>query len=242
MAPATMHALRRSQAQDEEEVTEKEEENRRAEGREALSRAVAMAVELSHRPHPVHGDRIKSKFWATADESDQDDGPDPSTPEFIQEAVDAGFTCDQLAKAEHVLHSGKTPSSDDLFQKQLLSGCYTGNSLGKHGKVHCRNLGFRRQEHLGILLRRLFSGISVFVVDRGRYDLRGHLRGRFRRSQKNFQILLNPQKKFPILFFRLYHEVRPRSRLRRFQPRLSAPGLVWGRKQISGVMGLTIKF
>lgn len=81
-----------------------------------------------------------------------------------------------------------------VFQKQLLSGCYTGNSLGKHGKVHCRNLEFRRQEHLGILLRRLFSGISVFVVDRG------HLRDRFRRSQKKFQILLNPQKKLPILF------------------------------------------
>ena len=132
LAPATMHALRRSQAQDEEEVTEKEEENRRAEGREALSRAVAMAVELSHRPHPVHGDRIKSKFWATADESDQDDRSDPSTPEFIQEAVDAGFTCDQLAKAEHVLHSGKTPSSDDLrLPKTIIAGMLHRKFVGE---------------------------------------------------------------------------------------------------------------
>jgi len=136
LAPATMHALRRSQAQDEEEVTEKDEENRRTEEREALSRAVAMAMELSHRPHPVHGDRIKSKFWATADESDQDDGPDPSTPEFIQEAVDAGFTCDQLAKAEHVLHSDKTPSSDDLrLPKTIIVGMlhrkFVGGSMAR---------------------------------------------------------------------------------------------------------------
>lgn len=38
----------------------------------------------------------------------------PATSEFIKDALDAGFTLDQLSRTERVLDSGKSPLSGDL--------------------------------------------------------------------------------------------------------------------------------
>ena len=39
---------------------------------------------------------------------------EPSTPEFIKEALEAGFTLELLSRAENAFNSGSTPSSSDL--------------------------------------------------------------------------------------------------------------------------------
>jgi len=39
---------------------------------------------------------------------------EPSTPEFIKEALEAGFTLELLSRAENTFNSGSTPSSSDL--------------------------------------------------------------------------------------------------------------------------------
>ena len=93
-----------------------EADRRRKEGREALSRVVALAAEASRRPSPVHGVQlnvepsepspIRSKFWAVGEETDESESDEPeeprtpSTPEFIKAAIDAGFTTEQLYRAE----------------------------------------------------------------------------------------------------------------------------------------------
>jgi len=80
----------------------------------ALSRAVALAVETSGRPKPVHGvEAIASKFWSSGD-SDSESSVDEdflveensiSTSEFISEAAAAGFTVQNLQQAEQELSS-----------------------------------------------------------------------------------------------------------------------------------------
>ena len=80
----------------------------------ALSRAVALAVETSGRPKPVHGvEAIASKFWSSGD-SDSESAVDEdflveensiSTSEFISEAAAAGFTVQNLQQAEQELSS-----------------------------------------------------------------------------------------------------------------------------------------
>jgi hypothetical protein len=132
--------------------TEGDEDRRCKEGREALSRAVALATEACRRPKPVHGNQcavalsspaqaIPSKFWAQDgfDDSDEEDleiTQSPSTPEFIGEALDAGFTIDQLARAEKALVSGNSSSSSDrhlpssvvtkLVQRKLVGAPWQG--------------------------------------------------------------------------------------------------------------------
>jgi hypothetical protein len=99
------------------------DDRRCAEGRAAIARAVDLAVEASRRPKPVHGVRekptpIATKFWSHSGGSDSDVSVDDdlSTPEFINRAASAGFTLDQLYKAEKVLDSGNSdPRSSDIF-------------------------------------------------------------------------------------------------------------------------------
>jgi len=108
---------------------EGDEDQRRKEGREALSSFVAMAAEVSRRPTPVHGVQkaspLKSKFWASGGDSDEseEDEPkvhSPSTLEFVKEALDAGFTIDQLATAEQVLDTGKASLPRDLLLPRAI--------------------------------------------------------------------------------------------------------------------------
>jgi hypothetical protein len=88
-----------------------------------------MAVEASRRPKPVHAVQdssgaISSKFWAQPgdQENSDEEEPEPSTPEFIKEAAQAGFSLDQLIRAEQSLNSGKTSTSEDLrLPKAILS-------------------------------------------------------------------------------------------------------------------------
>jgi hypothetical protein len=88
-----------------------------------------MAVEVSRRPKPVHAVQdssgaISSKFWAQPgdQENSDEEEPEPSTPEFIKEAAQAGFSMDQLIRAEQSLNSGKTSTSEDLrLPKAILS-------------------------------------------------------------------------------------------------------------------------
>lgn len=88
---------------------------------------MALAEDACRWPKPVHGQwandasparAIPSKFWAHDGEDESDDEAlvekqSPSTPEFIVEALDAGFTVDQLARAEKALASSNVPSSGD---------------------------------------------------------------------------------------------------------------------------------
>lgn len=120
LAPATRRALRPATTASEsgEEEADEDDERLCAEGREALSRAVALAAEFSQRPKPIHGvelvGAIPSKFWAKPGEQEDsvvedDDLSEPSTPQFISQALDAGFTIDELSRAEKALDSGTVP-------------------------------------------------------------------------------------------------------------------------------------
>lgn len=130
LAPVVKRALRPSvsQAEDGDSEDEGDEDWRRRCGREALSREVALAAASSSRPAPVHGvEPLKSKFWALGDNSDESDddeaGPataTPSTPVFINEALDAGFTIEQLAMAEHALDSGISSSPNALRLPKVI--------------------------------------------------------------------------------------------------------------------------
>jgi hypothetical protein len=120
LAPPIKRALWPSPSQVEVGDAIGDEEWRRVEGREALSRTVAWAAEACRRPSPVHGvSPIRSKFWAGGEDS-EDDEPDvptaqsPSTPEFVKDAMDAGFTIGQLIKAKQVLSSGKSSTTDNV--------------------------------------------------------------------------------------------------------------------------------
>lgn len=113
---------------DREEVADVE--RRRAEGREALSQVVTLAADSVQRPKPVHAvlqgaSPLKSKFWAQSSDPDLTDSEDedPSTPDFIDQATRAGFTLDQLCKAEKALESGNSNpcSSDVRLAKSIVS-------------------------------------------------------------------------------------------------------------------------
>jgi len=79
-------------------ATDEADKWKRAKGHEELSRAVSLAVEASHRPKPIHGAPLKSKFWVRDDSESEDDELAISMPEtpsmqvFINEALQAGFT------------------------------------------------------------------------------------------------------------------------------------------------------
>jgi len=128
LAPATQQALRPSSlsvVSDDEDV---DEDRQCAEGRAAcLSRVVSLAVEASRRPKPIHvvpdqAEAIQSKFWAQPGVQDDLDDDEPSTPEFINEAEEAGFSFDQLLRAERALHSGNEPRSTDIrLSKHIVS-------------------------------------------------------------------------------------------------------------------------
>ena len=121
LAPGVLPSLRQNIGNGEEEE-EAEVEHRRADGRAALSRVVQLAAEATQRPKPVHAvqDRaspINSKLWAQSGDSDSEVSEDeePSTPDFIAQAKDAGFSIDQLVKAEKAIDSGNVnPCSSDV--------------------------------------------------------------------------------------------------------------------------------
>ena len=109
LAPATSKALRASLTSADGITGEIVGEHQRAEGRAALLRTVALAVESTIRPKPVHGsaDFIPFRFWSQPgdDFTDEAAGKDtedeedlPSTTEFIQAAKTVGFSVDQLAE------------------------------------------------------------------------------------------------------------------------------------------------
>jgi hypothetical protein len=104
LALATQRVLRPSPSVDPGEEEEDEDgEQRRAEGRAELSQFAALVAAACHKPKQIHAVQeqasiINSKFWAqqgAQDDSDDDDAP--STPEFIEEAMQAGFSMDQLS-------------------------------------------------------------------------------------------------------------------------------------------------
>lgn len=129
LAPVVRRALRSAgsaEIDDGEGEADGDEDRRCKQGQEALSNVVALAVDASRRPKPVHGQcavdasptqAISSKFWAHDGEDDSDNEvlveQSPSTSEFIMEALDAAFTMDQLARAEKALASGNASSSGD---------------------------------------------------------------------------------------------------------------------------------
>ena len=144
LAPAVRQALRptatAAEAVEDDGDAEGDDDWCCKEGREALSRAVALAADATRRPKPVHGVQrnigksppvhaIPSKFWGHEDDSEEseDEGPEemqsePSTPEFIKDVLDAGFTLEQLFRAEQALASGNVLSSDDRhLSKSIIS-------------------------------------------------------------------------------------------------------------------------
>ena len=87
-----------------------------------MSRSVALVAAVCRRPSPQS---LPFKFWAQSSEGSEaeegnhddhstpdlihDDGnssSEPSTPVFVREALEAGFTIDQLSRAEKALDSG----------------------------------------------------------------------------------------------------------------------------------------
>jgi hypothetical protein len=110
-------------------VGEDDEDRHRRSGREALSREVALDAAASRRLAQVHGvEPLWSKFWASGEDSDdlEKDEADPglatpSTTTFINDALDAGFTIEQLAMAEQALDSGKSFSPTAQLPKAIVS-------------------------------------------------------------------------------------------------------------------------
>ena len=131
LAPAACRALRPSAQFMEVGGEDDEEADDRSckEGRAALSQAMALAADACVRPKPIHGvsssTAIPFKFWVQDNDSDLDeedghgepplaDDDEPSTPEFIKEALEAGFTLELLSRAENAFNLVSTPSSSDL--------------------------------------------------------------------------------------------------------------------------------
>jgi len=129
---------------------------RRSEGRDALSRIVKLAAVLSQKPKPVHGADFVSKFWSSGADSDSDESIDAeidcssptsvpavavgfsaddgnieiSTPELVEEAIAAGYTVEDLFRAEEALGSGKT-SADRCSPLKLVSDLVQRKGVGK---------------------------------------------------------------------------------------------------------------
>lgn len=86
-----------------------------------------------------------SKFCALDDEAEdlEDEEPvetqtDPSTLEFIKDAMDAGFTIKQLSRAEQALGSGNVLSSGDChLSKTIISKMIQRKLVGEpwHGPL-----------------------------------------------------------------------------------------------------------
>lgn len=102
---------------------ETDEAVQEAKYKEAISRAVQIAVASSSRPKPVHGSEY-GRFWARGEEdeeadsdstSDCDSGEETasiSSPEFIKEAAAVSFSVQDLYKAEHELTEEEKVSND----------------------------------------------------------------------------------------------------------------------------------
>jgi len=132
---------------------DKADDWQRDKGREAMSREVAMAMDATLRPKPVHGVQgggdpsspaqvIASRFWAQPEDTDDEDPVHevsvPSTPEFVKDALEADFTVDQLARAERALASGNIPSSSDCrLSRSVISSLVHRKLVGTpwHGPL-----------------------------------------------------------------------------------------------------------
>jgi hypothetical protein len=143
-----------------EDDEEDDDERRAAKGRAELSAAVLEVVQATRKPGLIRATRsaepIRSKFWVQED-SDADVQPAPASPplspipsakeidptsptttEFIKEAMDAGFTIDQLARAEQrrLVGSpweGPLPSPRFSPPRTLLGDCLASASRGITG-------------------------------------------------------------------------------------------------------------
>ena len=124
-APSFRRGVQASSTAAEEEDSEEDDERRCAEGRAELSRSVALVAAACRRPSPQS---LPFKFWAQSSEGseaeegnhddhstpevvdlihgDRNSSSEPSTPVFVREALEAGFTIDQLSRAEKALDSG----------------------------------------------------------------------------------------------------------------------------------------
>lgn len=99
--------------------------------RRALSAAVEVAAAASGRPATRHGvEPLASRFWATGDsdyESSDEEASDvvqvrdQSTPEFIAEARRAGFSMEDLVRAENELTTASTKTSQGTTSTPLAT-------------------------------------------------------------------------------------------------------------------------
>ncbi|CAO2194098.1 unnamed protein product [Urochloa humidicola] len=99
--------------------------------RQALFVAVENAVSASGRPARRHGvEPLPSKFWATEDsdsessvdeEIEVEEETDLTTPEFINEAKQAGFSMAELEQAENELSSSTPTNTKGTIQRNILA-------------------------------------------------------------------------------------------------------------------------
>ena len=81
-------------------------------GREELSQCVEMVTAVTQRPKPIHATQpIHSMFWASSDAMDDSEDEDPSTPEFVQLALEAGYSIDELVATEDALNAGNSSNN-----------------------------------------------------------------------------------------------------------------------------------
>ena len=169
-----------------------EGEEKRKTRRAALSQLVNAAVALTVRPKPIHAVRddavgpatvitstegestpIPFNFWAGPESDDDDDGS-PSTVEFITEALDAGYSMEDLAKAEKALASGNVASAERHVLLLWSQTWFTGRRRPwSRGKAHCRRGGCHHQERWAMLFRRHSKRV---VRGRARRTWLGHRR------------------------------------------------------------------
>lgn len=134
LAPATRRALRpRGTDGDDKEANadvNDDDDQRIKEGRDALSRAVAVAANAFIIPKPIHGVQY-SKFWASSDydsdsslEETSEEDITVSTPVLIKEAAAAGFSLSDLQRAEQELQSPSqvcAGPSNSLIANKIVS-------------------------------------------------------------------------------------------------------------------------
>jgi hypothetical protein len=101
-------------------------------GRESMARITDIAIMASEgtitRSH-VHGvePTFRSKLWASTDDDSSTGSEEDkaTTPELVAEAIEAGFTVDQIRQAEAELESPSTPKvcsklKDGSISKQIV--------------------------------------------------------------------------------------------------------------------------
>ncbi|CAD6342779.1 unnamed protein product [Miscanthus lutarioriparius] len=156
-APSFRRGVQASSTAAEEEDSEEDDERRCAEGRAELSRSVAPVAAACRRPSPQS---LPFKFWAQSSEGseveegnhddhstpkavdlihgDGNSSSEPSTPVFVREALEAGFTIDQLSRAEKALDSDLPPLSPAKLPVDLTAcGASVDRESMDRGSLKC---------------------------------------------------------------------------------------------------------